>query len=90
MFGPGIFFASNPKIAQQKVQHVHHEFDTVVECIVDFGDSLILDEPNHNLTLEQVNQYGCHSVFGRSQVGNKWEFVVFESSRTKPIKMFSP
>lgn len=50
MFGPGIYFASNPKIAQQKVRHVHHESDAIVECFVDFGDSLILEESNHNLT----------------------------------------
>lgn len=87
MFGSGIYFALNPTIAKSKVKHAHHSSDAFIECMVDFGDSLILDEPDHDITLEMINNYGCQSILGRSQVGHKWEFVVFESSRTKPKRM---
>lgn len=87
MFGPGIYFASSPQIAKQKTLHVHHFANTYVECMVDFGNALILEEPNHNIKLEDITKHGCNSILGRSQIGHKWEFVVYESSRTKPISM---
>lgn len=87
MFGPGIYFAATSDIARMKCRHVHHDVDVFVHCNVDFGFALVLEEPHNDLSLEELREYGCNSVMGRSGVGRMWEFVVYDGKRTHPLKM---
>ena len=88
IFGLGIYFASNIQIAKHKANEIGYKVGAFIECKVDFGFSLILDQPNPNLSLDDLKKYDCNSVMGRSAVNKDWEFVVYESERANPIRMF--
>ena len=77
MFGPGIYFASTPRIAKLKVKHANKHAEVFIECMVDFGDALVLEKPDKDSELEKITKYNCNSILGRSRVGRKWEFVIF-------------
>lgn len=87
MFGPGIYFAATEDIAKWKCNSIKHKVDAFIHCNVDFGDALVLEKPHNTLTLKQLREYGCNSVFGRSGPNKKWEFVVYDEKRTHPIRI---
>ena len=87
MFGAGIYFSANKKIARHKCTLKKYIVAAYVESVVDFGNSLILDSPNNKITLDYIKKYNCDSVMGRRKEGTDWEFVVYEPNRTNPEKM---
>ena len=84
MFGPGIYFAASMEIAKHKSRVCVGAY---VICKVDFGYAIVLGSPCKNLTLEDIREYGCDSVMGRSGPNTNWEFIVYESERTRPLQM---
>lgn len=87
MFGAGIYFAANKKIARHKCTIARGTVAAYVSCVVDFGNALILNRPNKTMCLNDLEKLGCNSVMGRSKEGRDWEFVVYERSRTNPIEL---
>lgn len=85
MFGPGIYFAATLEIAKHKCRT---KVGAYVICKVDFGFAIVYQRPNKTLKLEDIRQYDCDSVMGRSGPGTDWEFIVYESERTFPLQMF--
>lgn len=60
MFGPGIYFASTMQIAKQKSRQVVGAY---VQCKVDFGYALILENPQNNYFCEFNIQYFIRTIF---------------------------
>lgn len=84
MFGAGIYFAATMEIAKHKCRT---NVGAYVIAKVDFGTALIRCAPEKTLTLDEIKRYGCDSVMGRSGPNTNWEFIVYESERTWPLKM---
>lgn len=86
MFGGGIYFAADKSTAKYKCP-LKSVAEAYVECVVDFGNALILEKPNNSITLDFLQKCGCDSVMGRRTEGTDWEFVVYDSKRVWPMKI---
>lgn len=87
MFGAGIYFANSKRIARNKCIIENGIVAAYVQCVVDFGNALILDKPYKSMCLEKLDEIGCNSVMGRANIGRDWEFVVYERNRTQPKQL---
>jgi hypothetical protein len=83
LYGGGIYFAGDPKIAlhKQAQDGIKVGVAILLTVLVDFGDALVIEGKASDMTAEQLNSRGCQSVKGRKHPAAGWEFVVYDSSR---------